>query len=407
MSERQGAGREPDASGESPDPFEGLVLDEDFVKGAQKSEGSARARMLAAKWRENPPERVGFREAADTPRRRGRLRGPRTGRGSAGQDRSDRTGVKVAVVFVVVAALLLLGSNQGVFRDLFGGSNADDTASPRLPAFPQNWTASATPRAPERATRDQPFVGSPANGYNDGESGIVPPDATKVGDFSATEVKAALDTHRRLLVLGNLDATTLRGGYPQGFIDLIDPVDPMVGELRGALKTPTADHDPLAWITRFDPAQTELVGSVVKVTGIMAFRLDQNGGLVVESDYSFVYPVAKPGSSEVTRVVVRRTLQTQVYKSGKFRQTPPGTAWVSGGEVWLSGRSCERQNGYVQPAFPSDAGASGGCGSQGDPYDRTTPLLGGTGAASVAPPAIAAARPEPPHGAGSSAPHLS
>ncbi|OIK26534.1 hypothetical protein [Streptomyces malaysiense] len=38
------------------DAFEGLVLDEDFVRAAEASEPSARARMLAARWRAEAPQ---------------------------------------------------------------------------------------------------------------------------------------------------------------------------------------------------------------------------------------------------------------------------------------------------------------------------------------------------------------
>ncbi|QLJ05952.1 hypothetical protein HZZ00_36390 [Streptomyces sp. NEAU-sy36] len=38
------------------DAFAGLVLDEAFVRAAEASEPSARARMLAARWRAEAPE---------------------------------------------------------------------------------------------------------------------------------------------------------------------------------------------------------------------------------------------------------------------------------------------------------------------------------------------------------------
>ncbi|MEV5873938.1 hypothetical protein AB0L75_06825 [Streptomyces sp. NPDC052101] len=38
------------------DAFDGLVLDEAFVHAAETSEPSARARMLAARWRAEEPE---------------------------------------------------------------------------------------------------------------------------------------------------------------------------------------------------------------------------------------------------------------------------------------------------------------------------------------------------------------
>ncbi|TXJ81998.1 hypothetical protein E2C11_09655 [Streptomyces lavendulae] len=49
--ERAGGGGEPVG-----DAFEGLVLDEDFVRAAEASEPSARARMPAARWRAEAPE---------------------------------------------------------------------------------------------------------------------------------------------------------------------------------------------------------------------------------------------------------------------------------------------------------------------------------------------------------------
>ncbi|GAA2086750.1 hypothetical protein GCM10009759_07680 [Kitasatospora saccharophila] len=52
--------RPPDAI-EPPDPFEGLVLDEDFVRAATVNEPSARARMLAERWRREPPVDPGGR----------------------------------------------------------------------------------------------------------------------------------------------------------------------------------------------------------------------------------------------------------------------------------------------------------------------------------------------------------
>ncbi|MFR9790302.1 hypothetical protein ACL07V_16775 [Streptomyces sp. MB22_4] len=63
------------------DAFEELVLDEDFVRAAEASEPSARARMLAARWRAEAPEPQPWR--SDEPpagwffskaRRRGRRR---------------------------------------------------------------------------------------------------------------------------------------------------------------------------------------------------------------------------------------------------------------------------------------------------------------------------------------------
>ena len=73
------------------DPFEGLVLDEHFVRGAQEKEPSARARMLASKWKQHPPTDTGFRSDPTPQRRPGRRR-------------------RWAVVAAVVAVVLLLAT---------------------------------------------------------------------------------------------------------------------------------------------------------------------------------------------------------------------------------------------------------------------------------------------------------
>jgi anti-sigma factor RsiW len=117
-----GAGRDARAAeghaSEAADPFEGLVLDEDFIRGATHTEGSARARMLAEKWRREPPRNTGFREAANKtaahgfPERGKRRVRRRTDRASR-PARRDRTNLKVAVWFVLVAVLLMVLANRG------------------------------------------------------------------------------------------------------------------------------------------------------------------------------------------------------------------------------------------------------------------------------------------------------
>ncbi|MGR4851039.1 MULTISPECIES: SGM_3592 family protein [Streptomyces] len=53
------AGSEPGAgsgSGSGDDAWDDLVLDDDFIRSAETSEPSARARMLAERWRREKPE---------------------------------------------------------------------------------------------------------------------------------------------------------------------------------------------------------------------------------------------------------------------------------------------------------------------------------------------------------------
>ncbi|GGN66646.1 hypothetical protein GCM10011579_038250 [Streptomyces albiflavescens] len=52
--EPRGDGRE--QSGDVGDVWDDLVLDENFIRSAETTEPSARARMLAARWREGGPD---------------------------------------------------------------------------------------------------------------------------------------------------------------------------------------------------------------------------------------------------------------------------------------------------------------------------------------------------------------
>ncbi|WP_280696632.1 hypothetical protein [Kitasatospora sp. GP82] len=82
------------------DPFENLVLDEEFVRSATVKEQSGRARMLAAKWLREPPEPPWPQAPAQRPQgRRGRLRGLRARIGTRWQ---------TWLIVVVVIALVLL-----------------------------------------------------------------------------------------------------------------------------------------------------------------------------------------------------------------------------------------------------------------------------------------------------------
>ncbi|UGQ09810.1 hypothetical protein LO772_23255 [Yinghuangia sp. ASG 101] len=125
MSEPRDGGpdHEPEATeGRQPadaDPFEGLVLDEEFIKGAKQSEPSARARMLAERWKNEPPEDTGFREAAGNRGRRRLRRRPTGGNraprrlGGGRTGRRDRTDLKIAIWFVLIAAVILFLSARG------------------------------------------------------------------------------------------------------------------------------------------------------------------------------------------------------------------------------------------------------------------------------------------------------
>ncbi len=97
----------PPPSDDRPDPFEGLVLDESFVRAAKEKEGSARARMLAAKWKAEPPGDTSWRPDP-TPARRWYRRRPKPSR----QGRGGRWW-QVPLFMALGVALVLLAMDPG------------------------------------------------------------------------------------------------------------------------------------------------------------------------------------------------------------------------------------------------------------------------------------------------------
>lgn len=65
MASKDGQDEGPEGSQEGPagaegaqdgDAWDGVVLDDDFIRSAETAEPSARARMLSARWRDGAPE---------------------------------------------------------------------------------------------------------------------------------------------------------------------------------------------------------------------------------------------------------------------------------------------------------------------------------------------------------------
>ncbi|MFE3198850.1 hypothetical protein [Embleya sp. NPDC059237] len=351
------------------DPFAGYVFDEDFVRGATTTEGSARARMLARKWANEPPQHAPWR--ADGPSRPPRRRRWRT----------------VLVTVAVLALVAFAAAPDRVFG-WFGTSNTAAADDPMVQP-PVVGVATSVPSAgerrevdPDRPTRKNPFAGSPAVNYADNEAGLTLPEVKTVPGYSAAEVTEALELTRRLLIAGNLDRDVLAGGRPAGYLALLDPADGQVARIEDALRANRWEPDnPVSWVTRFDPKEIEQVGRVVKVNGITSYDVDGEGTLTVHADYSFVYPVAKAGSgadATVTRSVVRRVLETKVYRGPRYQATVRGRIAVAQVGFDAANSSCTRLDGFVRPEFPDDDSTTpSGSPKTVDPYDRSKPIEDG------------------------------
>ncbi len=314
--EREASSEPPDEAGEHED-LDGVVLDENFVRAARIKEPSARARMLAAQWARQPPTAASAGEVepeiddeadqvdqpAPTPHPWGRFW------------RTVRTGAVVLTVLALI--VVVLGENYFSARP-----PAEATRAGTLPGL--------GPAA------NDPFAGTPADNYANGPEGITLPDRASLRDtqdFSATDIDNALTTARQILIEANLNPRTLRGGGPPMAVeDWLESADR--DRMERTFGKPAVGGDPTDFVTRFDPSQTELVGSVVKVKGTMTYRVLAPTRLAVYATYLFVYPVRPVNTTApARRVVVRRFNEFDFYAPGTTPaavNTPSAAASATG-----------------------------------------------------------------------------
>ncbi|WP_370414412.1 hypothetical protein [Streptomyces fradiae] len=282
-----------------------------------------------------------------------------------------------AVGIVVAAGLVVL-----VLRpELMPWRDAEDTT----PLAAETGRPSAAPSAevfPDLPTLREPFRGSPAVRWADGAAGIQPPAARATGWMSKAQVEAALLRTKEFLVAANLDPAVLKGGKPAVALRLIDPKQPDVrAELEKSLTAPTETNDPTSLFTRFGPGEVRPVGTVVKTRGRMTVEAGKGkdaGNVIVRTDYTFVYPVVKtaPGSDEVARTIVRRTLVVALPDPEKFEATP-GRLSLREWNAGLANSACDVFDGFLHPQFESDLAADPDAtpsGPEQDPYDRSKDL---------------------------------
>ena len=393
-----------DPAPDESDAFEGLVLDEDFVRGAKQKEPSARARMLAEKWKHEPPGDTSFRPAPVAKRRWYRRR-PKL---SAVATAKSGGRFQTPLIVLIAAVLVLIGLNAGAVNSwvrghLGGTTPSSPQAQPSLQA-PETAPPSVAPSVvsdPAVPTVAHPFAGSPAESWLEGAKAIIVPAASSVGVYSSASVASYLQHTRDFLIDSNLDPRVLAGGYPTAALALIDPRETLVSNLKKEIAGPSEKGgDGTELFTRFNPDQALIDGTVIKVQGEMTFKGDGKGGLAIHADYTFVYPLrpgphpdvpmptaagpatAQPASwrldgndTNVARSIIRRVIDIDIPDGQSYQHTP-GTLWIQQWNPDIANSACGVYNGYVNPQFPDSAGAGTGngilpSGPASDPYDRS------------------------------------
>ncbi|WP_042426994.1 SCO2583/SCO2584 N-terminal domain-containing protein [Streptacidiphilus anmyonensis] len=345
------------------DPFENLVLDEGFVKAAEHKEASARSRMLASRWRKNPPKDTSWRAPVVPlkPRRRRRWQLP---------------------LFVVLAAGLVMASmNAGKIHDwAFSkapGAAATEPAATKPAAPPLTASPTAAPPTPfadQSPDLQHPFAGSPADKWPSGAAGIALPTAKPVGIFSARTVAKDEQLVKGFLTAAYLDPKTIAGAYPQAALDLLAPDS--ASWMRKMVDHPTPKADAIMLASRFDPKVAVPVGDV-RVQGEVSLAGDGDNGLRIRTDFDFVYASHPLGSDEVERTIARRILTFRFYDPNRYQALPAGTVWIENVDGYTGDQLCGFTSGYLVPYFqssadPSSSATAAPSGKPMDPYDLST-----------------------------------
>jgi hypothetical protein len=392
----------PEQPDEKPSSEASSISDEQwaaFLRDAEEGGGaaapkepSARARMVARRLREQDEaaERAGkggrrWRRGGRKAARPAPATPPGWRTGPAWQEMNGRgrrrRGLWSVAGVLAAAALAVVAVRPSLLTDRFPGhGSAADSAPSALPA--ETALPSGAPGAVDQAgtpTRAHPFLGSPARGWAEGPDAIVLPAAKAVGGMSKDDVALALRRTKEFLVAANLDPKVLRGGDPGEALAVLDPEQPkLLSQIRGALRTPAREHDPLNYVTRFDPKQVRLAGDTVKVRGHLTFEAGKAGQVRVHADYSFVYPLvhadADDGDSRVARTIVRRDLTMTLADPARWIATR-GKLSLAENDAQFYNFECGVYDGYIHPVFPGDTPTGApATGPEEDPYDRSETL---------------------------------
>lgn len=343
--------------GQSEDFSDGVVFDEAFVAAASITEPSAKQR------RGSPLSR---RRAA----RRRRAQTAAAGWRDWHQPESTSRFGKLAMIMIVVLAVglaLTLSVVTGSGPDLIGVHRR--AGGP--PAPPQETTpVTAGPRPAPQHTA--PFAGSPAEAFADGEAGIILPAPKAMAGFSAKEVAGFYKRARQMVIASQLDRRTLLGGKPDAFARRLDPDNRtyFVGHLdehRNSTRT---------WVTSFAPKTAQLVGSIIKVKGAATSSITKRAGrrgLLVELNYLFVYPVARPGNPNTLIRVVGHFEGTLLF----YREGATSRTWIEDWGASYGPARCDIQDGFVHPSYVDSApDKTPATGVPKDPYDLTPERAG-------------------------------
>jgi hypothetical protein len=263
--------------------------------------------------------------------------------------RRNRRRLTVTIVVVVIVGLTGVLYRAGMFsRYLADGAVPLGRNGATPSAVPT--TTSRNPVA--RIDLNQPFLTTPAASWADGAAGIVFPQATPVGSYSAEEVATAMEQVRQVLVAARLDRRVLEGHDPEPYLSLLAP--DAAKEIRPYF-APGREKEAAAYASKVADGY-HLLPAEPKVNGTMSTRVDGDGHLVVHTNYIFAYAFRPDHPETVTSafdivLVSRWELDDEVITGSGWTKSQQGV-WPMDGKGYDYAVGCTlSKKGFLAPSF--------------------------------------------------------
>ncbi len=316
----------------------------------------------------------------------------------AGPVRRTRRGLGQLTGSLVLAVFLALAGGIAWLRFAPGTAKSADVTGQTADAQPVNAGPAQQAALPEPSGTvfpvdlfagppADPFYGTLADHWTDGAAAIAAPRARPAGRFTAAQVAAAYGTARALLIAANLDRQTLLGGAPTAFEKLLTAAQRtqfLAGLNSKGVTKAGYPRSTRAWVASFAPGSTALVGSVIKVYGLMSVRAVTQSGtavLAVQVNYLFAYAIEPPHDPADWTLVVDHV--TGSIDFARWNDRDPGRSgalepWyraviTAGGAV-----ACGPGDGYIHPDYLNGRSAAfGQSAATAGMYSLATPAAGG------------------------------
>ncbi|MEU8389704.1 hypothetical protein [Micromonospora sp. NPDC048843] len=270
------------------------------------------------------------------------LRAPQTEHQPAGWDRvrffSARHNGALLLGFGLVLTLLMIVGGAVLVGRVADGIQASASASP---------TPSPTPPVSRVGEPRDLFAGSPAASFAPGEQAVRMPAAKATGQFTAAQVRSALESVRKALIKSRLD-TSMFMGDPEPFLALLAP------DARERLRPDFTSNTFLRYATRMaSPSEWE---PGARADGRVSYRATEENGirlLEVSTEFVWAYPfdvdLRAPAGASV--VALRDRVVWQVPHPDDVQASSKGL-WLGSAEAITWNADCAQlRDGWVREQY--------------------------------------------------------